>query len=229
MIFIGNGNDTGLLLGQLWFLFALFFTQAIFLELYNRLHDLDAEIFTLAVVAVSSLGFCFAKYFVMLWDVDIALAAQFFILAGVLIRKHNFIERINLKDALVLMMIMIAVFCLNERIDMSNRVYGNALLFYAGGIAGTLLVMKLSALMTAGGKVFALISACGRQSMMILILHPIIANVFYEMVDATSNIPPEEFFSTPAIIFGATLAGVLIPLLIAERFGKLPGLKYFCP
>ena len=35
MIFVGNGNGQGLLLGQLWFLTALFFTEIIFIKLYN--------------------------------------------------------------------------------------------------------------------------------------------------------------------------------------------------
>lgn len=228
MIFIGNGNGKGLILTQLWFLPALFFTEIIFIKLYNRLNAIGAEILTLTVVVASSLGIYFANFFVMPWGVDIALAAQIFILAGVLIRKHNIIERINLQVAFVLSLIIIVAFCFNVRIDMNYRCYGNVLLFYAGGIAGTLLIMKLSALMTEG-KVFELISACGRQSMMILVMHLIFANVFYEIIAATTNFPPKVFFYDPIIISGATLVGVLIPLFIAERFGKFPVLKYFCP
>ena len=43
---------------------------------------------------------------------------------------------------------------------MNFRQYGEPFFFYAGGLAVTLLVMKLSALMT-GGKIFLLIS--GKQ------------------------------------------------------------------
>lgn len=182
----------------------------------------------MTVVLASSIGIYFANSFDMPWGVDIAFAAQIFILAGVLIRKHNIIKRINLQVTFVLTLIVIVAFCFNVRIDMNYRCYGNALLFYAGGIAGTLLIMKLSALMTEG-KVFELISACGRQSMMILVMHLIFANVFYEIIAATTNFPPKVFFYEPVIIFGATLVGVLIPLFIVERFGKLPVLKYFCP
>lgn len=228
MIFIGNGNGKGLLFRQLWFLPALFFTEIIFIKLYNRLNALGAEILALTVVAASCLGFYLEKFFIMLWGIDIALAAQIFILAGVLIRKHNLIDRISLKVCAVLTLIVVVAFCFNDRVDMNYRCYGNALLFYTGGIAGTLLIMKLSALMTEG-KVFELISACGRQSMMILVMHLIFANVFYEIIAATTNFPPKVFFYEPVIIFGATLMGVLIPLFIVERFGKLPVLKYFCP
>ena len=35
-------------------------------------------------------------------------------------------------------------------------------------------------------------------------------------------------YNEPLLIFAATAAGVLLPLLIAEKFGKLPVLKYFC-
>ena len=227
MIFIGNGNGNGLLLAQLWFLPALFFTEIIFIKLYNRLNELGAEILALTIVTVSSLGFCFANFLVMLWSVDLALVAQLFMLSGILIRKYNLIDKMNLKACLLPALILIAAFGLNKHVDMNCRTYGNALLFYAGAIAGSLLVMKFSLLMTHG-KVFSLISHCGQQSMMILVLHPIIVNILYEIIARYTNFPPEVFTSEPIIIFLATLMGVLIPLFIAERFGKLPVLKYFC-
>jgi len=78
------------------------------------------------------------------------------------------------------------------------------------------------------GKIFSLISGCGRQSMMILLLHPITANIFYEIIIDVLNFPKEKIFTEPAVIFGATVTGVLIPLFIAKKFGRLPVLKYFC-
>ena len=44
-IFVGNGNGVGLILGQLWFLPALFFAEIIFVVLWNRLNKFGAEIF----------------------------------------------------------------------------------------------------------------------------------------------------------------------------------------
>ena len=226
-IFIGNGNDIGLILGPLWFLPALFCAEIIFVKLFNRLNKFGAEIFTLGVVLCAYFGFNVKNLHALPFGIDIALAAQIFLLAGVVIRRYNFVERISLRACVALTLIVVFAFQFNEHIDMNFRVYGNALMFYAGGLAGTLLLMKLSALMT-GGKIFSLISDCGRQSMMILVLHLIIANIFYEIIAATTNFPPEEFFKEPIIICAATLLGVLIPLWIAERFGKLPVLKYFC-
>ena len=103
------------------------------------------------------------------------------------------------------------------------------MLLYAGGIAGTLLVMKLSLLMTKfGGVIRDFMNACGRQSMLILVVHPITANIFYDVIVSVLNVPAEKIFSEPPIIFFITVSGVLIPLFIAEKFGKLPVLKYFC-
>ncbi|MBQ4404143.1 MAG: acyltransferase family protein [Selenomonadaceae bacterium] len=227
-IFIGNGNNSNLILGVLWFLPALLFTEIIFIRLYNRLNKIGAEVFVLALVACSLLGLLIGRIHALPLGIDIALAAQIFILVGVLIRKYNFVERLTPRICGVLMFILVLMFYFNERIDMNFRIYGNPLMFYAGGIAGSLLVMKLSTLMT-DGKIFSLISDCGRQSMMILVLHPIVANIAYEIIVGGFNFPAEKIFTEPAIIFPVTAAGVLIPLFIAKKFGKLPVLKIFCP
>ena len=226
-IFIGNGNSSGLTLPQLWFLLALLVAEIIFIKLYNRLNKIGAEVFVLALATCSLSGLLLGKIYALPFGTDIALAAQIFILVGVLIRKYNFVDKMNLKLCCGLTLLFMFAFSFNIRVSMSFRLYGEPFLFYAGATAGTLIVMKLSALMT-DGKIFSLISDCGKQSMMILVLHPIIANIFYEIIAANTNFSPEVFFTEPIIIFGATTAGVLIPLFIAKKFGKLPVLKYFC-
>lgn len=227
-IFIGNGNGVGLVLGPLWFLPALLAAEIIFVKLFNRLNKIGTEVFIVAIFTMASLGFNMKNLFVLPMGIDIALAAQIFILAGILIRRYNLVDKLTPINCGVLTLILFIAFGFNDRVDMNFRHYGNALLFYAGGISGTLIVMKISALMTCG-KIFSLISRCGRQSMMILVLHPITANIFYEIIARNTNFPPENFFTEPIIIFAVTAAGVLIPLFIAEKFGKLPIVKYFCP
>ena len=172
------------------------------------------------------IGFNVKNFSVLPMGFDIALVAQIFLLAGVLIRKYNVVERTGLKTCAGLTLILIAAFVFNEHVDMN---YGNALMFYAGGLSGTLLLMKLSALVTkVGGKICALIKDCGRQSMMILVMHPIIANIFYEIIVRDADIPSEKILTEPTIIFFATCFGTLIPLFVAKKFGKLPVLKHFC-
>lgn len=226
-IFTGNDYPHGLPLGPMWFLPALLLTEIIFVKLYNRVNRLDMKIFAIAAVICAVIGLTAKDFFILPMSLDIALVSQIFLLAGILIRKNNVVERIDLKFCLLFELILIAAFYFNIHVDMNHREYGNPLLFYAGGIAGTLLVMKLSALMSTGNKIFSLISDCGRQSMMILVLHPIVASILYEIF-AAMNFNPRIFFKAPEIIFAVTWLGTIVPLWIAKRFGKLPVLKNFC-
>ena len=216
-------------LGQLWFLPTLFVAEIIFIYLYNRFAKIGGEIFTLAVVACAYVGLSLKILLIVPFGTAIALVSQIFLLTGVLIRKFNFVDRIKLKTCVVLELILLIAFIFNDFVDMAESGYGNALLFYAGGVAGTLIVMKLSVLaVKVGGKICAVIEDCGRQSMMILVLHPIIANIFYEVIVRTANFPPAEIFTEPTIIFAVTVLGTLIPLFVAKKFGRLPVLKNFC-
>lgn len=227
-IFVGNGNGVGLILLQLWFLPSLLCAEIIFVKLFARLNKFGAKIFASGIVLAALIGLSVKNFFVLPMGCDVALVAQIFLLAGVMIRKYNVVDRIGLKICAGLTLILIAAFIFNEHVDMNNRIYGNALMFYAGGLSGTLLLMKLSVLVTkVGGQICALIKDCGRQSMMILVMHPIIANIFYEVIVRAADFPPEKLFADPTAIFFATCFGTLIPLFVAKKFGTLPVLKHF--
>ncbi len=226
-IFVGNHNDGPLLLIQLWFLPALLVTEIIFINLYNRFEKIGTRIFV-AVAICAGVGFNMEKFFVLPMGADIALAAQIFILAGVLLRRYKIHERLDFKICAGLILLLLAAFRFNVLVSMDLRQYGDPLLFYAGGIAGTLLVMKLSILLTKfGGVLCKVINACGRQSMAILIFHPLFIAPIYNLLDA-AKVNPELYLTDPRIIFAATAAGVLLPVFVAKRFGKLPLLRYFC-
>ena len=211
--FVGNAGHFTLILPQLWFLTVLFFAELIFIKLFNAF---SPKIFLLAVIISTGVGF-YLKDIMLPLGIDIALVVQIFLLTGVLIRRYKIVEKIDFKIFVVLAVILIGAVHFNGRIDMNYRIYGNALLFYLGAIVGTLLVMKISTLI-ARGKIFSLISDCGKESMTILIWHPIIANVFYEILARFTALDPEEFFTNPIIIFCATTLGTLISLLIAKKF-----------
>ena len=224
-IFIGDG--TNLVLGQLWFLPTLFLTQIILIFLYNHLIKIGAKIFLFAVAIVSCAGFVIKNFFLLPMGLDIAFAMQIFLLAGILIRRHKVLDKMDFKLCGALILILLGVFYFNETIDVNTRIYGNPLLFYAGGLAGTLLVMKLSALI-ANVNIFSAISYCGRQTMMVLVMHTILLNIFYNVIIDIFNFPAEKIYTDYVVIFAATLIGVVVPLLIAKKFGRLPVLKYFC-
>ncbi|MBR0289980.1 MAG: hypothetical protein IJQ82_13475, partial [Selenomonadaceae bacterium] len=51
----------------------------------------------------------------------------------------------------------------------------------------------------------------------------------FQAIPNVTGLSVEVVRSLPAVIFTITLLGLLIPLFIAKKFGKLPVLKYFCP
>lgn len=224
-IFIGNGNLLALV--PLWFLPALFFAELIYLKLHNKFAANNSEIFPLIIVAVSYSGYLIGKFFSLPMGLDVALTVQIFLFMGVLIRKYNVIEKLTFRHTLILFNICLWVFFLNGKISMNVRYYGDLFLLCAGGISGTLLVMKFSTLMK-GGKIFSLISACGRQSLFVMTAHLLIAFAVYDLVANVTGFSVETVRSLPTVILTITLLGFLIPLFIAERFGKLPVFKYFC-
>ena len=227
-ILVGNHNGGSLLLIQLWFLPALLLAEIIFINLYNLFRKICAGIF-FAVAICATAGFVVKNFFVLPMGADIALVAQIFMLAGVLMRKFKITERLSFKICAGLMIILLLAFKFNGvLVSMDHRQYGNPILFYAGGIAGTLLVIKISMLLTKfGGILSDVMNRCGRQSMIILIMHPFFIATLYDVLD-TAKVNPEIFLTDARIIFVATSAGVLIPVLIAKKYGKLPVLKVFC-
>ena len=226
-IFIGNGNLLALV--PLWFLPALFFAELIYLKVYNRFSKVNPEIFLLIIVTFTHLGYLIGKIFFLPMSLDVALTVQGFLLAGVLIRKHNLIERLTLRHCLILLNVFLWIFFLNGKISMFVRDYGELFFLYAGGLSGSLLVMKLSMMMIKiRGKFITLINYCGRQSLFVMTAHLVIAFVVYDLVANVTGLAVEVVRSLPVVIFTITLFGLLIPLFIAEKFGKLPVLKYFC-
>ena len=219
------GKATMLPLSPLWFLPCLLLTEIIFIQIYNRLKNFP-KLFVATIFFVTCGGFVLSRLGYLLLGLNVAFVAQIFLLAGILIRRYSVVERLSPKICGGLTLILIAAFEFNEAVNMSGANYGEPILFYAGGLAGSLLLMKISALMSAG-KIFSLISSCGRQSMMILVLHPLIIELLYNLLVRAANFPLEKIFSAP-IIFCAAFSGTLLPLWIAERFGKLPVLKKFC-
>ena len=225
-IFVGKA--TMLPLGPLWFLPCLLIAEIIFVKLYNLLAKVSTEIFILATVLSAYAGFVLSRFGYLPFGFNVALVSQIFLLAGVLIRRYNFVGKMNTKFFCGMTLLLILAFQFNRRVEMSGATFGEPFWFYAGGLAGTLTVMKLSERMTTGSKIFSLISDCGRQSMMILVLHPPIIELLYTLLVRNNLVTLAEVYNVPLLIFLSTTSGVLIPLFIAKRFGKLPVLKYFC-
>ena len=205
-IFVGNSETFGtkLLLYPLWFLSCLFFAELIFLKLHNFK----------AAFLFSAVGYILGKNFQLPLGIDIALFAQFFLFAGSWIKQNNFLDKINFPACVILLLTVFIIPLLNDFVTMDKRIYGNPFLFYVGGIAGTLFIMKVSAwLANFSNRICNFIEYCGKQTVIILVLHiPLFAVVYNLFGDLKLMV----------------ICAVLLPVFIAKNFVGKPILKYFC-
>lgn len=231
-IFISNNYHLRiwLILNQLWFLPCLFFSEIIYLGIYKLSGKDTLKRFTI-ISLLSSLGIIIGKYVSLPLGLEIALAAQIFIFVGNLMRKNNFIDRINFVACVIILAVMFGVNSINGFVTMHSSHYGNPILFYIGGISGSLILMKISMILSDfNNKLFDFVKYCGKQSMAILILHiPIIAIAY----NLTVVIEPKNaelglrLLSTEFETF-VIICGIIVPVLIVKKFKDKPIIKYFC-
>ena len=231
-IFLGAINNNyesaakaPLLLGPMWFFPCLFLAEVVFLTLY-KFFGHDFKKLSGAVLIAAILGLVLGKYYPLPMSLDISLAVQVFILAGILLRARE----INLLACGISLLVMCIAFTFNPSIDMSFRMYYNPILFYSGGIAGTILIIKLS-MICAGirSKISDFIAYCGFQSVIIVAVHLPVVMVVYDVVAALTPYKTQKLLQSDwlVVIFTAG-AAIIIPLIIAKKFGKKPIVNYFC-
>ena len=227
--FIGNSYKLGfsLILTPLWFLPCLFLAEIFFL----KLHDLFANkisLFYVIILLLSAVGYVIGTRVLQIpLGLDVAFVSLIFLLAGNLIKKYNCLDKFNLSVWLMLLIILLFVFHFNHAISMNQRNYANIFLFYAGGIAGSLIVMKISMLLADfQNKIFDFIKYCGQQSVIIMVMHMVVLDVAYHITTLIAafgfrNLPLK--FMIPVII-----SGVIVPVWLAKKFADKPIIKYFC-
>lgn len=226
-IFSGNGEWLALI--PLWFLISLFFAEIIYLLLHEVLKKVDEKIFYAAILIISLAGYLISKHLFLPFGFDVAMTAQLFLLVGALTKKYDLLRRIDWKIFLASIAVFLLVCELNGRISLNHRLYGNLLLMYIGGISGTLLLMRVSQVFSElGNAAVNFFEYCGRQSMIILVLHLPIAFVIYDIVSTTGGMSVTFVRGEPAVIIGSIIAGVILPVVIAKLFGNKPVVKYFC-
>lgn len=226
-IFWGNGNL--LTLVPLWFFISLFWAEIIYLLLHGVLKKIDEKIFYAAILTLTVAGYLISKHFWLPFGFDVAMTAQLFLLVGALIKKYDLVNRIDWKIYLALIVVCLIICKLNGKISMNGRNYGNLIFMYIGGVSGTLLQMKFADFFSRfRGIVSEFIEYCGKQSLMILVLHLPVAFVMYDIGAALTGMTVKIVRGEPLMIIGTMIAGIVLPVVIAKLFGDKPVVKYFC-
>lgn len=160
--FVGDGMTFN---PVLWFLPCLFVSEIIFFVLLTLCKTTKMQI--LCSISIAIVGYLL-RSFNLPWSIDIAMVVQVLLMSGYLLKK------IDIKMWLIA--ISMIIFMLSNAfnsVDTSHRIYGNLFLYYAGGISGTILILKLSDLLDVSMKktLGKLLAYCGKESMSILMWH----------------------------------------------------------
>jgi acyltransferase len=206
----------------LWFLLCLFWSL-IFYYLYSK-YLKQPKFFTNFSVLLL-IGFCgwiISKFVILPWGLDIALINVLFLFIGNQMKEKNVIHQMkqyNRKIILclfILLVVFVASYYFNSTVNMNKRMYGNLLLFYTGGISGSLLVIAVTNQLVRFKGFVKVFSFMGKESLAILIFHATIGFIVALKIN-------ELLFKTGEVHWVLnTVFGVVVSLLINEVVKRIP-------
>jgi fucose 4-O-acetylase-like acetyltransferase len=161
---------------MLWFLAALFSTEVILLLLCKLTLKLPEWVLPVTLVAAAAVGYAAGQRVELPWGIDLALMALPFLYVGMLLRKRAWLSapRSVLTTAAITLAMCALVFVavwFNGRIDINKRLFNNPLLFYFGGIMGSIFMLSLAQLIERLKGVAAACTYLGQESMTIMVFH----------------------------------------------------------
>ncbi|MBW4084538.1 acyltransferase family protein [Paenibacillus sp. S150] len=212
----------GLLLNiPIWFLTCLFVTQIIFCLSMRYLSKSPLPVQLAAMLALSLSGYALGTVLFLPWNIDVALVAQLFVFIGYQLKQHQLLGKIRVFNlgTLILMAIFLTAAYFNSYVDMNNREYGNLLLFYTAGIAGSLLAIKMTQLLSKSGFFAAILTYIGKESLAILIFH-------YGIFILLLNFVERYVYGSYLGWFPTTVIAVAGSLLLSMVIKHVPGLGF---
>jgi fucose 4-O-acetylase-like acetyltransferase len=214
------GNDPGGWLGlngPLWFLVCLFCAQVIYSITLRYTQRFSTPIRVSVFILIGVLGFLISKIVFLPWSFDIAMVAVTFMYVGGLFKEHKLLEKLKPMSITLFgsLLIFIVSSQFNSAVDMDYRIYGNLILFYAGGVSGSILVMMITKIIINSKIIGQALSYLGKESLTILIFHRGFCFVILSYID-------NQFFGM-SIHWGIYLViGITVPLLIGNIIKKIP-------
>ena len=182
----GNGTETGPTISHLptildypvnlidiplWFLPALFcLTLLLFILCYC--HERWGNIKTLIISAILIVtGFFCGMYLYLPWGLDIAFVCLMFAGTGYIFQRYRIDPTLQGRKipAILVFLCMIICWIINDPVDINNRLYGNWILLYLGGITGSLFIFWASHQFESYPRISDVWSKFGEMSLFILI------------------------------------------------------------
>lgn len=156
-----------------WFVICLFAARIIYIFLMKFLDKKHKLISLIVMVVLSCVGMIIGKYYAYLpWSIDVALAALPFMWFGNMLNKLELIPKINKTMYIICLFIWIILGISGFGIEMSMRTYHGYILCIIEAIAGSILCIGISILIELKTrKIASFFTWCGKNSIIILIIH----------------------------------------------------------
>lgn len=173
-ILYGNGIDDYLIHAvSLWFIICLFTLEQLYYAFFINKSTSVKFIIIVAFIVMGYLDYIF-KLPRLMWGLNISLTAIVFYAFGNLLKNqiNQFLNLSVLTHILILISFCVITYQIslyNGRIDINMRNYGrNYLLYYLGGIAGSLMILSFTKLFTVAIGKQALLSFIARNTISII-------------------------------------------------------------
>ena len=208
----------------LWFLTCLLCAHIIFFVVNKKIR---AHVkLTICLLLIGFAGYLTSQYlpFKLPWNIDTALTAVVIMGIGYFYRAYGLFKLTN-KHQILFIFIFLAInllscyyntgFVGNRLVDMASNRYGNILLFYLGGISGTLAIIHISAtILTTNFLIFL-----GKNTMPIIGFNYAVIR----LVDTTlANFFPYVWY----VSFIIQVISLSIMILVVNNFSVLTYLCY---
>ncbi|MBT8262756.1 MAG: acyltransferase family protein [Bacteroidia bacterium] len=195
----------------LWFIpciFLVFVLRAITQKISNKFIE------HLLLLVIFTIGFAWPRFFEihLPWSLDVAAVALGFYVAGEVL-KNYMIELSKMRSAyffLFALIINIMAFYYNpEKVDMYRSIYGNEVLFFVSGFAGSIAFVLFFKIV----PVFAFLSYLGRHTIVLLATHIRMLTVIKMIAFFIFGVTVFNFTEAEKLLLSAAQVIMVIPII----------------
>jgi len=123
-------------------------------------------------------GYLISQWVFLPWGIDIACVSMAFMFSGYLFKKNDFFSSQKRNIWFILFILLfIVVLIANGRVDMNSRQYNNIILFIIGGLAGSLILTRISHELRNFQGLYMYVVPLGINSLMILCYHAVLPGI----------------------------------------------------
>jgi len=153
--------------GPLWFLPCLFLGEIIFFFGLKYIKSINMKLVIFLIISL--IGVMIGSYYALPWSMDIAMVMQIFFLFGYILKYRK--VNINYIIGISSLIITLLDIYYQGKVETATRHYNNVILYFIGGISGTLFILWISKMIANIGYISKALSFLGVQSMSIFLWH----------------------------------------------------------